>query len=75
MPCPECQSTEVTLIYSYPKDERVRTDVYKCDLCGHEWDHVPMASEDTLYTCNGNCIDCPNWRDEACKESPSHRRT
>ena len=34
---------------------------WRCDDCGEEWVQRQIIP-DTLYHCDGNCIDCPNDR-------------
>ena len=63
-----CSHTNKTLIEAGEDQLGARFAVWRCDDCGQSWLEV-TKTPDTLYECDGNCIDCPNW-DEAREDTP-----
>ena len=58
-----CQHTHRTLLNEKMTVLCLTMKLYRCDDCRVEWTETIDAPE-RLYTCNGDCIDCPGWKED-----------
>lgn len=58
-----CQHENRTLLKAKMNVLCLTMRLYRCDDCRVEWPETIDAPE-KLCTCAGNCIDCPEWKEE-----------
>lgn len=73
-----CQHENRTLLGTYERNysnsvyqqDFVQVKTWQCDDCEEVWEERQDVS-DPLYTCNGDCADCHEWKEESTCNSTS----
>lgn len=58
-----CQHANKTLTSQQTNTSGSAYKVWWCEDCHNTVVETVRAPEDTLYACNGDCVDCPNWEE------------